>query len=55
MLPEGNCTVSPEKCSYEPDFSAIEVGFLQTIESREQDGFVLASEKRVSAAMTVNL
>lgn len=55
MLPEGNCTLSPGKCSYEPDFSATEVGFLQTVESREEDGFVLASEKCVSAAMTVSL
>lgn len=43
MLLEGNCTLSPEKRSYEPDFSATEVGFLQTIKSWEEDGFVLAS------------
>lgn len=56
MLPEGNCTLSPEKCSYEPDFSAIWVGFRQTAQSREGAGwFVLASGERVSAAMTVSL
>ena len=54
MLREGNCTLSPEKCSYEPDFSAVRVAFHQTAQSREQDGFVLASGKRVSAAMTVS-